>query len=254
MLNSIKISVITIIYNSKDYIRQTIRSVEKQTYNNIEYIIVDGGSTDGTLEIIRDNTKIISKWVSEPDNGIADAMNKGVQLATGDYIFFLHSDDYFFSDTVIDDFVRLQARKDIEIFANKIVFQRADQSEKEMAPRGYGKWLNFKNGFHHQGTFCKKSVFDKIGLFDINLSIAMDYDFFLRAYRRGISYEKGNIIVSVMRDTGISSRIDWLTLSKRFYEERQVHKKNCNSFPLALLYRLFWYTYYPYRSLKRILG
>ena len=96
-----KISVITVAFNNSDYIEDCIRSVLGQTYENLEYIIVDGGSTDGTLDVIRKHEDRISKWVSELDQGIYDAMNKGIKMATGDIIGFLHSDDFYPDENVI---------------------------------------------------------------------------------------------------------------------------------------------------------
>ena len=90
-----KITIVTITYNAERYLEQTITSVIEQTYTNREYIVVDGNSSDGTLDIIKKYESEIDNWISEPDNGIADAMNKGIDLATGDYILFLHSDDCF---------------------------------------------------------------------------------------------------------------------------------------------------------------
>ena len=89
-----KISIITITFNSEEHLEQTIESVAAQTYPSIEYIIVDGGSTDGTLDIIKRHEEDIDRWISEPDDGIADAFNKGIALATGDFVYFLNSDDY----------------------------------------------------------------------------------------------------------------------------------------------------------------
>jgi glycosyltransferase involved in cell wall biosynthesis len=96
------ISVITVVYNGQDYLEETIQTVLKQTYQNKEYIIIDGGSLDDTVEIIKKYEDSIDYWISEPDNGIADAMNKGLKVAQGDYILFLHSDDYFLENNTLE--------------------------------------------------------------------------------------------------------------------------------------------------------
>ena len=96
-----RITIITITFNAELYLEQTIASVIGQTYNDKEYIVIDGGSTDSSLDIIKKYKKNIDKWISEPDNGISHAMNKGLQYATGDFVFFLHSDDYLCDDNVL---------------------------------------------------------------------------------------------------------------------------------------------------------
>lgn len=249
-MSSIKISVITITFNSEKYLEQTIQSVVNQTYKNIEYIIIDGGSTDSTLNIIRKYDNRIKKWISEPDKGIADAMNKGIALSTGEYIYFLHSDDYLFSKNVIDDFVKEQDEFKADIFAHSIIFNKSLGKSVEILPRGYGVWLNLKNGFHHQGTFCRRNVFEKIGGFDVQFKIAMDYDFFLRAYNNNIPCTKGNSIIAIMRDVGISSKTDWPSLKKRLREERLVHIKNCKYW--ILFYPIYWLVYSVFKQIKTI--
>jgi glycosyltransferase involved in cell wall biosynthesis len=97
-----KLSIVTISFNSEQYLEQTIRSVIGQSYANIEYVVVDGGSNDGTLDIIRKYDSEIDRWISEPDAGIADAMNKALSLTTGDFVYFLHSDDYLEGDDAIE--------------------------------------------------------------------------------------------------------------------------------------------------------
>ena len=242
------ISIITIVFNGEQFIEQTILSVIEQTYRNIEYIIVDGGSTDRTLDIIKKYERHIARWTSKPDEGISDAMNKGLDLATGQYIFYLHADDYLCSPETIEKFVLeiCDRKSDISTFA--VLYGHPPDNLKKMQPRGYGCWLNFKTGFLHQGTFCKREVFNKIGAFDNQFKIAMDYDFFLRAYRENISCQKGNAVVSVMRDTGKSSRQDWPSLAARFAEERLVHKKNSPIW--FVVYPPYWFAYTLYRLLR----
>lgn len=244
------ITIITITFNSEQFLKQTIESVISQSYKNIEYIIIDGGSTDATLNIIRRYEEHLSKWISEPDEGIADAMNKGVNMSNGEYIYFLHSDDHLYSDHVIQNFVDFQTTDSTEIYAGSVMFSKSDGENIILMPRGYSLWLNFKTGFLHQGTFCKKTVFEEIGGFDEQFKIAMDYDFFLRAYRNKVPCKKYDSIITIMRDTGISSRVDWDSLKQRFNEERLVHKKNCKAWKLT--YPPIWALYYAYRYLKSI--
>ena len=174
-----KISIITIALNAERYLEQTIASVVNQTYSNREYIIVDGGSTDGTLDIIKKYESEIDNWISEPDKGIADAMNKGIDLATGDYILFLHSDDYLVNSSVLERASEYLGDR-FDIFFFQVLHDIHGQNQvSRNRPLG---WLtNFKMGSCHQGQLCSIKLFQRIGKFDTSFKIDMDYDFILRA-------------------------------------------------------------------------
>ena len=241
------ISIITICKNSEKYLEDTIKSVISQDCSDYELIIVDGASTDNTIGIIQRYENKISKWISEPDQGIADAMNKGINLATGDYLLFLHSDDYLLSNNILGKI--LDSINDAKIQIFEIYFGSTDSLHIKK-PRGFNSWMWFKYGIYHQAALCHKSVFNDIGHFDTTFKIAMDYDFFLRAYNHGISISKNSFPISVMRDTGISSQLDWPSLRYRFYEERQVQKHNKPPMVLKVLRVFFWPTYIFYRKLR----
>jgi len=231
------ISIITIALNADKHIEQTIQSVLNQTYKNKEYIIVDGDSTDRTLDMINKYRSRIDAFVSEKDEGIADAMNKGVAFMSGDYVIFLHADDYFNNDSSVENAVEC-LDETTDILACGIQF---GEQKRILKPIGFNFWFNFKQGLFHQGVICRRSVIEKLLGFDKQFRIAMDYDFFLRAYRSRYQLIKAPVILSVMRDTGISSRRDWKNLRMRFAEERKVHEKNCPSFSMSLLYKLYWF-------------
>lgn len=239
------ISIITISLNAEKHIEQAIQSVLGQTYKNIEYIVVDGGSTDGTIEILNKYTNRITHFISENDEGIADAMNKGVAIAKGAYVLFLHADDYFIDDTILEKTVGLSDTT-ADIIACRIQFGRHFKIYK---PRGFNFWINFKQGIYHQGALCRRSLIKELNGFDKQFRIAMDYDFFLRAYHSRAKLFKVPVILTVMRDTGISSRQDWKDLKIRFDEEKQVHQKNCDSFSMSIVYKFYWLLYLPYRRL-----
>lgn len=240
------ISIITIVLNAEEHLEQTIKSVLGQTYGNIEYIIIDGGSTDRSLEIINRYRSQIDCFMSEKDEGIADAMNKGASRATGDYLIFLHADDYFANDNSLEDALAFLDEK-TDILACSIRFgKQLDVYE----PKGFSFWTNFKQGIYHQGALCSRQLLEELKGFDKQFRIAMDYDFFLRAYRHRVRIVKAPVILTDMRDTGISSRRDWKNLGIRFAEEKKVHKKNCPSFWMRLLYKLYWILYLPYRFLS----
>jgi glycosyltransferase involved in cell wall biosynthesis len=238
------LTVITVVYNGERHLEQTIQSVINQSYKNIEYIVIDGQSTDKTLQIIFKYEESIDYWLSEPDNGISDAMNKGVNLSTGDYIIFINSDDYFESRDSLE--LSTQGIIGSDLILCDILY---GSDLKKLLPRNFGFWLNFKLGFSHQSVLCSRRVFDCIGGFDTNLKIAMDYDFFLRAYRHGFKSNKANSLLSVMRDTGVSSKKDCPSLVKRLIEEKKIHEKNCNSKLLKRLYKVYWIFYMPYKKL-----
>lgn len=242
------ISIITIVLNAEAHVEQTIRSVLSQTYGNIEYIIIDGGSTDRSLEIINRYRNQVDYFISEKDEGIADAMNKGSARATGDYLIFLHADDYFANDRSLENALAF-LNDGTDILACSILFGKQLEVYK---PKGFGVWTNFKQGLYHQGVFCRRQLLQDLRGFDTQFRIAMDYDFFLRAYRRSAAIVKAPVILTVMRDNGISSRRDWRNLKFRFAEEKRVHEKNCHSLLMGLLYKSYWLLYPPYRYLSYV--
>jgi glycosyltransferase involved in cell wall biosynthesis len=240
-----KISVITVCFNAEKYIEQTINSVIEQKDCDIEYIVIDGASTDKTLSIIKTYDSKITTWISEPDKGIADAMNKGVALATGDYLIFLNADDYFQkTDAIAVATSYMLEEKDIYIY-DTIFLKKTGGIRRHSG--AFGKRINFK-GICHQGVLCKRSLFKKIGAFNTSFKICMDYDFFMRAYRYGATGQYVNAVLSVMRDGGISSRQDWSSLNQRFAEEKRVHLENNSSVFMKGIYAVYWALYLPYRK------
>jgi glycosyltransferase involved in cell wall biosynthesis len=243
-----KLSIVTITFDSEEYLEQAILSVIGQTYANIEYIVVDGGSSDGTLDIIRKYEHKIDRWISEPDKGIADAMNKAVTMATGDFVYFLHSDDYLENEEAIEQACEhLTAREDIFLFS---IYLEKDGNKVMYRPRGLNAWINFKNGVYHQSVICSRSLFEAIGNFDTSFPLGMDYDFFLRAYRRGIKSRIVDIPIATMRLVGVSSQTDWPSLRERFAEERRLQRKNCPSIAMRVIYAIYWLLYLPFRRLR----
>lgn len=237
------ISIITVVYNGEKYIEQTILSVLEQSYKNIEYIIIDGQSTDNTLEIIKKYKQKIDLILSEPDTGISDAMNKGVINSHGKYVLFIHSDDYLNSSSSLES-ISDYVSSNYDVITCGILFGK---NREKITPKGFTPWINLKFGNPHQGILCKKELFNCYGMFDCNFKIDMDYDFFLRIYRRGIRAVKVPIFLSVMRDTGISSQRDWTSLKIRFSEEKQVHLKNAPNILVKKLYDIYWFFYWSYR-------
>jgi glycosyltransferase involved in cell wall biosynthesis len=203
--NSPLISIITVCYNSSSTIRSTIESVINQTYKNIEYIIIDGNSKDDTNNIIKSYisnilfSDIIFKYISEDDNGISSAFNKAVDLASGDYLLFLNSDDYFFDNFVLENSVKL-FRSKCEIYCGSIF---SESQNKILSPKISKNKIEYD--IMHPATFIGSQVFSKVGYFDESLKIAMDFDFFLRSRNLLIKFEIINVVVSYFSDNGISS-------------------------------------------------
>jgi glycosyltransferase involved in cell wall biosynthesis len=176
MNKSLKISIITVCYNAEEYFEEAIESVLSQDYDNFEYIIIDGGSTDGTLDVIRKYEDRLAYWVSEPDRGLYDAMNKGIEKASGDIIGMINADDYYFPDAfkkVADAFE--DKNLDGNIFWGDIM-------HGEERVLGWRDW-NVKRGAFapHPSMFCPKRIYDQIGTYNLKYKILADYDFMYRA-------------------------------------------------------------------------
>ncbi len=184
-----KISVITATYNliqngRETLFRQMVASVKRQTYKNIEHIVIDGGSTDGTVNLLKEMAAFgLIKYISEPDRGIYDAMNKGAALANGELITFLNSDDFFHE---------VQGLKNsVNLFSDDVDYTYASvrvlDSDKILKNAGKVKWLRLLRNmpFPHPGMIVRKSVFDKLGGFDTSFKLVADYDFILRLLLAG---------------------------------------------------------------------
>ncbi len=179
-----KVSIITVCLNSRETIEDAILSVLEQDYQNIEYIIIDGGSTDGTLEIINKYKDRISKIISEPDKGIYDGMNKGLKVATGKIIGFLNSDDMYFSNKVISTVVRTIEQEKVDCCWGDLVYVDKRNTKKIVR---YWKSSEYREGGFKRGWmpphptfFVKEWVYEKYGGFNTNFSISADYELILR--------------------------------------------------------------------------
>lgn len=173
------ISIITVSYNSVKTIEQTILSVINQNFKDYEYIIIDGGSTDGTVDIIKKYQKQISFWISEPDGGIYDAMNKGLKLAQGKLISLLNSDDWFEKDCLNYVANWYELNPNIDLFHGLLRFINTD-GEPDLIIGHYSSYLN-SGMIEHPTCFIKKDLYDRIGPFDLNYKSASDYDWMLKA-------------------------------------------------------------------------
>lgn len=250
MTNNPLISIITAVYNGEKHLEQTIQSIINQTYKNIEYIIIDGGSSDGTINIIKKYEHKITYWISEPDKGISDAFNKGVQLAKGDYVNFQGDGDGFCSsDSLEKIFQNINSDKDILVSAR---IQRVDENGNEMfISKHVGKFnsksLLFRMSLAHQGLFTHKSYFKKYGLFDINNTFCMDYDHLLRAYHEFPKVLTKDIVVARWRDDGLGNGRTLEILEE--YDKIKRENKIANLFVLSFVHYWSVFKYYLKKAL-----
>ena len=183
-----KISIITVCYNADRTIREAIESVLSQSYKDIEYIIIDGNSTDNTLNIINEYKDRITVIVSEPDKGIYDAMNKGIKKATGEVIGILNSDDIYQDTEVLKDVMSIFLRSSVDILYGDLVYVRSNETDiivRKLKSDPYYKNF-FENGIvpPHPALFIKSNVYKQAGYFDLQYKLAADYEFMLRIFKK----------------------------------------------------------------------
>lgn len=209
------ITFVVAIYNAAETLETTLLSILGQTYPNKELLIIDGGSTDGSLAIIQRYDSRIDYWISEPDNGIGDAFNKGVRLAQGMYINFQGAGDVMESDEVISEMVKLLGPARPSLISGRI--RRVDEKDIHQTlwispqPRS-GKFdpgsLLWKMSLYHQGLFTHRSFFEQYGYFDENLRFSMDYEHLLRAYGKFPEVFLADLIISRWRADGVGQNRD----------------------------------------------
>lgn len=185
------ISIITATYNSAETINDTIKSVLCQTNKDFEYIIVDGGSTDETIDIVKSYESEFSgrlKWVSEKDKGIYDAMNKGIKMASGDIIGILNSDDYYTSDDILQTIADAFKCQNVDAIYGDIHFIKdgvPDKCVRYYSSRLFSPfWLRLGFMPAHPSFYCKRDVFDKSGLYRLDYKIGSDYEMMVRLFRK----------------------------------------------------------------------
>lgn len=203
-----KISIITVCYNSATTIEKTIQSVANQTYNNIEYIIVDGNSKDETLSIIKKHESTITKWVSEPDKGLYDAMNKGIAMATGDIVGIVNSDDTFYSNTILADIAAFHQNNAIDASVGNIIQHNLKGKIVRLYSSKNWRPEKLKIGFMppHPSIFFKKSLFEKYGDYKLDFKIGADYELITRFFLKNkISWKYSGITTTAMLVGGLSS-------------------------------------------------
>ena len=205
-----KVSIITVVYNNNKTISDAIESVINQSYKNIEYIVIDGGSTDGTVDVVKDYGSRIDKFISEPDNGIYDAMNKGVRLATGDVIGFINSDDLLNSEDCIECIVKRFVESGADIVYGDKVYVASNNISKQLRYWKAGVFArnNYKKGWMtpHLSTYIKKDLYVKYGDFRSDFKIAADYELMFRfIYKHKVKVCYLPKVIAKMRVGGVSN-------------------------------------------------
>jgi glycosyltransferase involved in cell wall biosynthesis len=206
-----KISIITINYNDAIGLEKTIQSVLNQTSSNFEYIVIDGNSTDGSKEVILNYQERLTYWVSEPDSGIYNAMNKGIKAAHGEYLLFMNSGDVLVDDKNILTICEEKLQEDIVAFDcflekdNKIVGRRTHIEKPTF-------FYVYKKGFKHQSTFVKRNLFEKVGFYNESYKISGDYEFWIRCFLEPTTTARSYVLpIAIFQLNGISQEGGWGT-------------------------------------------
>lgn len=205
-----KVSIITVVYNGAEHIRDCIDSVLKQTYADIEYIVIDGQSTDNTVDIIRAYGTKIARFVTEPDNGLYDAMNKGIGLATGDIIGLLNADDFYRHERVIENMVATMKRTGSDAVYGDLIY--VDRNDITRLKRYWRAGQYGPNAFRwgwmpgHPSFFAKRTLYERFGLFRTDMQSAADYELLLRfIHKNKAKLAYMNEVTVVMRAGGVSN-------------------------------------------------
>jgi len=196
-----KVSIITVVFNGEKYLEHTINSVLGQTYKNIEYIIIDGGSTDGSLAIIKKYESRLAYWISEKDKGIADAFNKGVARATGEIVGLINADDWYEPDAVR---LAVEQMKDADIVFGDM--QLWKNGQKEFILKGNFGFLEKEMTINHPTVFVKRKCYEQFGVFDLSYKFAMDYDLLLRMKINHCRFSYTPHLLANMRWDGVSDK------------------------------------------------
>lgn len=226
-----KISIITATYNSEKSLQRTIDSVASQDYKNIEHIIIDGGSTDKTLSIIKSNLNHINTYISEKDNGIYSALNAGIKLATGDIIGFLNSDDVYNNQYVVSKIVNSFQVKNCDVVYGDLIYQSKNIADQKTIR--YWKSNVYHSGClkygwmpPHPTVYCKKEIYEQYGLYNEKFQISADYDFILRIFKEPLIKKTYLPSVMVKMDVGGVSNGSAKGIIKKTKEDYQAIRQN----------------------------
>jgi glycosyltransferase involved in cell wall biosynthesis len=240
-----KISIITITYNAEKHLERTLKSVILQTYTNKEYIIIDGNSTDGTLAIIKRNAHYLDYWISEPDKGLYDAMNKGLAQATGDYVVFMNAGDTFYEDTTLEKVFALNADADVYYGDAMIIAENSLQPlglRSQITPHCLPErlsWKDLRKGLVvcHQAFIVKKSICEP---YDLTYTLSADIDWVIRVLKKATKVVNTQEIIATYLLGGLTTQKRNISLQERY----QILQKHFGFLP-----NLFNHTQIAFRGL-----
>lgn len=211
------ISIITVTYNAENHLGTTIKSIASQTYKNIEYIVVDGDSKDSTLNIIKQNRSIIDKWISEPDKGLYDAMNKGLIMATGDYVWFMNAGDLIYAPDTITNILSEITDADVYYGQAMVIDEKGkDIGLRRLKPGKDFSWKSYRNGqlICHQSFIAKR---DLCPPYDLGYKCSADTDWQIKILRKAKKLRDTNQILSRFLDGGRSKQTIIPSLKERWH-------------------------------------
>lgn len=247
------LSIITVCFNEAARIALTCESVVNQTFQDFEWIVIDGGSTDGTLDILKKYERRMNYFVSEPDRGIYHAMNKGIAQAHGKYLLFLNGGDYLYETETLANIFSGNSILDHDIYYGDLVLER-EQNLKYYTIDFTNVYATFaRRTLPHQATFIKRTLFQTYGMYDESFTIAADLEFFLRVfvsnpYRKQHTIEHLPFIISVFEKDGISSR----SLKQRYIENRNIRKRHYPAWYLIYYHIKRWLTRHKKRGIDSV--
>lgn len=247
----VRFSIITITYNAEAVLERTLKSVSRQTYPEIEYIIIDGKSKDNTVALIKENEAYISDWISEPDKGLYDAMNKGLQRATGDYVWFLNAGDTLKEADIVEKVAQIATKEqfpDILYGETDLVSQNGEFiAQRRLKAPDHLTWKSFRMGMLvcHQSFVMKREI---APLYDLNYRFSADFDWCIRCMRMA-----GNIVNTRLRLTnylyeGLTTRNRKASLKERYH----IMVINYGKIPVMLLHLWFAVRFYWARIVKGV--
>ena len=243
-MNSARISIITVSFNNAGTISDAINSVLAQTYKDIEYIVVDGASSDGTKDIVASFGQRISRFISEPDKGLYDAINKGIRIASGEIVGILNSDDFFCNNTVIERIVESFRENEIDAVIGDVQFVDIVNTSKIVRyySSKYFKPARFRFGFMpaHPGFYVKRGLFEKLGYYKTDYKIAADFELLIRfLYINHIKYKYVELPFVSMRKGGVSNK----SIQSNFTLNKEIARA-CNENGIKTNYLFIYLKYF----------
>ena len=241
------ISILTASLNNESTLKKTLESIRDQSFQDLEHIVIDGGSRDETLMILKESEEDYNlAWISEPDHCISDALNKGIHQARGRYILVLHDDDQLLTPEILKSVYLILKSERFDIYSFPVIKDHPNKGKILYKPVRILWWHHFKTIFPHQGAFVHQRVFARVGGFREKFSIALDYDFFYRGLQTGARVKFEKQPVALMGGTGVSSNPSLLV--QRLQEEFRIQKLNERNPFWQIAQFIFRAVYFPYKT------